>query len=215
MHTHAGTVTSTFVIASSAHVEALRKRLSHDPAAIVFSEAESLVALRALLSRPPQVLALDAAVVRTARGALIVSRLKEEAIDVRVLIHDAAGVPLLLSQPDAPLHAVSRPLEDGCGTRGAPRFPKTDKEAGIDGARSQLVNLSTSGAQVVLTARVQPNQSVRFILVDESGQVRFNAQVAWASVEMILSAVQYRAGIAFTNPDKKFLEKFCKRHGRG
>jgi PilZ domain-containing protein len=214
LHTQASTLTSTFVIASGAHVEALRKRLSHDPTAIVFSEAESLVALRAMLSRPPSVLVLDAEVARTARGALIVSQLQEQSIDVRVLAHDSSGTPLLLSQPDAPLHAVSHPIEDGGGTRTARRFPMTDQEAVIDGSRSQLVNLSTSGAQVIVAARMQPNQSVRFILYDDHGHVRFNGQVAWASIEMILSAVQYRAGIAFTNPDKKFLEKFCKRHGR-
>jgi len=214
LHAQTTTAASTFIIASSAHVEALRKRMSHDPAAIVFAESESLVALRTILSGAPKLLLLDAAVVRTARGALIVSRLDEHAVDIRVLKHDASDVPLILSQPDAPLHAVSFELEDGGGTRGAERFPMAHQEAVIDGARSQLVNLSTSGAQVILTARVQPNQSVRFILFDETGQVRFNGQVAWASVEMILSAVQYRAGIAFQNPDKKFLEKFCRRHGR-
>ncbi len=200
-------------MASEAHVAALRKRLSHDSSIAVFSESESLNALGLLLSRPPKILALDSSVVRTARGAQLVSQLKDRHVDVRVLTNDSDSIPMLLSHPDVSLQTASHPI-DACGTRGAPRFPMTNQEVVIDGSRSELVNLSISGAQVVLPARVQPNQSVRFILHDGASQIRFRAQVAWASIELVLSAVRYRAGIAFTDPDRKALEKFCQRYGR-
>jgi hypothetical protein len=207
------TYPSAFIVAGTAHAAALRKRLAHDASVVVFSESESLVALRAILSRPPKVLALDASVVRTARGALLVSRLKEHTVDVRVLTNDADNLPLLLTQPGAALHTVSEPLE-GCGTRMARRFPMSNKEVVVDGERSELVNLSVTGAQVVLPARLQPRQSIRFVLLDGSAEVRFRAQVAWSSIELLASAVRYRVGLTFTDPDKKILEIFCNRHGQ-
>ena len=208
------TYPSAFIVAGAAHAAALRKRLSSDTTVVVFCESESLLALRAILSRPPKVLALDASVVRTARGALLVSRLKQHAVDVRVLTNDADNLPLLLSQPGATLHAVSQPLDDGCGTRNARRFPMNNKQVVVDGERSELVNLSVTGAQVVLPARLQPRQSIRFILLDGTAEVRFRAQVAWSSLELLASAVRYRVGLSFTDPDKKILEIFCNRHGQ-
>ena len=148
LHHPAAAAPSAFVIAGSVHVAALRKRLCDDPTVTVFCETESLEALRLILSSPPKVLALDSAVVRTARGALLVSRLKETGgVDVRVLTEDEACLPLLLARPEVGLHAASEPIE-GCGTRAAKRFPmKPEAGVVIDGERSRLVDLSTSGAQ--------------------------------------------------------------------
>jgi PilZ domain-containing protein len=213
VHTPTTTYPSAFIVAGSAYAAALRNRLGEDASVVVFCESESLVALRAILTRPPKVLALDTTVVRTARGALLVSRLKEHAVEVRVLINGDDNMPLLLSQPHALLHTVSQPLQ-GCGTRVAHRFPMTDKEVVVDGERSQLVNLSVTGAQVVLPARLQPRQSIRFTLLDGSAEIRFRAQVAWSSLELMASAIRYRVGITFTDPDKKLLEVFCNRHGQ-
>jgi hypothetical protein len=64
---------TAFVIAGASHA-ALRVRLESDPAITVFSESESLDALRLILENPPNVLALDSAIVNTARGAQIVAR---------------------------------------------------------------------------------------------------------------------------------------------
>src|SRR5687768_17411302 len=116
--------TSTaFVIAGSDHAPALRRRLEHDPTITVFSESESLEVLRLILDHPPTMLALDSAIVHSARGALIVARLKEhQHVDVRVLCEDNAHYPLLLANRDLALQAASQPIDE-CGTRGAKRFP--------------------------------------------------------------------------------------------
>lgn len=217
LHDFDGVPPSAFVIAGTGHAAALRKRLCDDPTVRVFSETESLDALRLILSRPPKMLALDSAVVRTARGALLVSRLKDTgSVDVRVLSEDESSLPILLAQPGVGLHAASRPLDDGCGTRAAKRFPmKPEAGVVIDGERSRLVNLSTSGAQIVVPTRVQPGQNVRVTLLDETAGARLQALVAWSAVEMAQSAVQYRAGVAFVNPVTAILEAFCLRHGAG
>lgn len=212
-HVPVSTSTSAFVIAGSAHAAALRRRLEHDPTITVFSEAEALDALELILASPPTVLALDAGVVRTARGALIVSRLKQHAgVDVRVLTEDDASLPVLLAEDDMALRAASQPI-DGCGTRGATRFAmKPDVEVVVDGERSRLVNLSISGAQLVLPARVQPRQNLRVTLIDKASALRIRALVAWSTVEMANSTMNYRAGISFVDPDAGAIEAFCVRN---
>ena len=215
-HEPATLSSSAFVIAGSAHAAALRRRLERDPSITVFSESESLDALRLMLEHPPRVLALDSTVVKTARGALIVSQLREHGgVDVRVLTEDEEHLPMLLVHHDLPLHAASQPI-DGCGTRGAKRFAmKPDVEFVVDGERSRLVNLSATGAQFVLLARLQPRQSVRVMLRDGSLQRRFHAVVAWSTVELANSEVKYRAGVNFVDPpDASVMESFCARHGR-
>lgn len=204
---------TAFVIARSAYATALRRRLESDPAITVFSESESLDALRLILEKPPKVLALDSALVHTARGALIVSQLREhKGVDVRVLCEDEQHLPLLLAKHDVALHAASQPIE-GCGTRGAKRFPmKSDVEVVVDGERSRLVNLSVTGAQLVLPARLQPRQSIFVTLVDQKAERRFSALVAWSTVELTKSKVNYRAGISFVDPDTGVIEAFCLRY---
>jgi hypothetical protein len=204
---------TAFVIAGSAHAAALRRRLERDPSVAVFSESESLDALRLILENPPKVLALDSAMMKTARGALIVSQLREHKnVDVRVLCEDEANLPVLLSHQDIALQAASQPLE-GCGTRGAKRFPmKAGMEVVVDGERSRLVNLSITGAQLVMPARVQPRQSILLTLTDQKSERRFRALVAWSTVELAQSMVKYRAGVSFVDPDITAIEAFCLRN---
>jgi hypothetical protein len=204
---------TAFVIAGSAHATALRRRLEHDPSVAVFAESEALDALRLILENPPKVLALDSAVVKTARGAIIVARLKEhKGVDVRVLCEDEASLPVLLTQQDIALNAASQPLE-GCGTRGAKRFAiNASMQAVVDGERSRLVNLSITGAQLVMPARVQPRQSILLTLVDDTTEKRFRALVAWSTVELAQAAVNYRAGVSFVDADASVIEGFCVRN---
>jgi len=215
LHHPTSSPASAFVIAGSGHAAALRRRLEHDSTIAVFSESESLEALRLIMENPPKILALDSAVVRTARGALIVSRLKEHAgVDLRVLTENEANLPLLLVEHGIGLQAASLPLE-GAGTRAATRFAmKVDVEVVVDGERSQLVNLSITGAQLVLPSRLQPRQSVRLTLVDEKSQKRYSALVAWSTLELAQSAVNYRAGVSFVDPDVTAIEAFCLRNAR-
>jgi hypothetical protein len=206
---------SVFVIAGSAHAAALRRRLEHDPNITVFSESESLDALRLILEHPPKVLALDSTVVKTARGALIVSHMREHGgVDVRVLTEDEEHLPMLLIHHDLPLHAASLPIE-GCGTRGARRVTmKPDVQIVVGGERSELVNLSVTGAQLVLPMRLQPRQGVRLTLIHDGSHWRFHGVVAWSTVQLVKSQVKYRAGIAFVDPPAAaIIDAFCARYG--
>ena len=192
---------------------ALKKRLEHDPTIAVFSESESLGALRLIAERPPKLIALDYSIVKTARGALIVSRVREQGqVDVRVLCEDEGHLPVLLARHDMALLAASQPLAD-CGTRGTPRFAiRPEVDVIVDGEETRLVNLSMTGAQLVLPWRVQPRQSVRVTLENAEGETRFSAHVAWSTVELAKSMMTYRAGVSFVDPDTGALEAFCRRH---
>jgi hypothetical protein len=204
---------TAFVIAGASHAAALRRRLESDPTITVFSESESLDALRLIDEYPPTVLALDSAIVNTARGAQIVAQMKEHnGVDVRVLCEDESNRLLLLTDDDIALHDASQPIE-GCGTRGAKRFPmKSDVEVVVDGERSLLVNLSITGAQLVVPARVQPKQSIRVTFVQGKTEQKFSALVAWSTVEFAKSMMKYRAGVSFVDADKRTIEAFCLKN---
>jgi hypothetical protein len=203
---------SVFVITSNSHVGPLRKRLGSDPGVVVFSETELLEAMRLIEAKAPKTLAVDAAVARTARGAQLVAAVKRESTDIRVLSENSAQLLLLVVNPDLSVQSASRPIEDGCGTRAAQRFAmKPGTEVVIDGERSHLVNLSTSGAQVVVSARVQPKQTLLCTLVGGDAETRLRALVAWSNVELASGGVRYRAGLAFLDANPHLLEAYCRK----
>jgi DNA-binding NarL/FixJ family response regulator len=204
---------ASYVIAGSAHAGALRRRLEHDPSVTVFCESESLEALRMIQQHAPRVLLLDPALVRTARGAQIVARVKEYPyVDVRVLSQDSGNLPLLLSRHDLALHTASHPL-DAFGTRAAHRFAmRSDVQVVVDGERGFLVDLSTAGAQVLTHTRVEPRQSVSVTLADDNEEREVHGLVAWSTVELARSAVSYRAGVSFVDADAGTIDAFCRRN---
>ncbi len=89
---------------------------------------------------------------------------------------------------------------------------KPDMEVVVDGERSRLVNLSVTGAQLVMPARVQPRQSILLTLVDHTTEKRVRALVAWSTVELAHSEIKYRAGVSFVDPDSSVIEGFCHRN---
>ena len=208
------------IIVKAEHAVALKKRLGAHSTVAVFPDAESLQAVEAVLARPPKILAMDATFATTARGATLAARLKSESrlngIELRVLIEDEAKVPLLLSETTAsPEHALlqtSRPL-DRAGTRRAVRFTMNRRAVLVNGEHSHLVDLSVTGAQVILPMRVRPTQNVRMILSDESTDTKCQGVVAWSVAVPTGASVRYRAGVEFVNPDEARLEAFCVQFG--
>ena len=150
----------------------------------------------------------------------MVMRLKTEpslsGIELRVLIEDETKVPLILSQavtsPAKALLQTSRPL-DRAGTRQAARFPMGRRVVVVNGEHSHLVDLSVTGAQVLVSIRLNPAQSVRITLFDESTEIPCQGRVAWSVAVLSGAAVQYRAGVQFVNPDSTRLSAFCVQYG--
>lgn len=211
---------TTVVIVSAEHVRALRKRLKASGLTAVFSDSESLQALETVLADTPRVLIFDARFAATSRGATTISRIKAAPqlghLEIRVLIEDEDKVPLFLSQaaasPEKTLTETSRPL-DRVGTRRAARFPMNRRGVVVNGQRSQLVDLSVTGAQVLAEMRLRPNQLLRLILPDESEATRCQGTVVWSVAVPTGSSLYYRAGVEFINPDSTELEAFCAAFG--
>jgi PilZ domain len=210
------------VIVNAAHTVTLRKRLRTDSGIAVFSDTESLQALEAILSRPPRIVTLDLTFAATSRGAAMVTRLKTEpslsGIELRLLIEDETNVPLILSQavtsPEQALWQTSRPL-DRAGTRQAVRFPMDRRAVMVNGEHGHLVDLSVTGAQMLVPMRLSPSQSVRCVMLfDESTEIRCQGTVAWSVAVPSGAAVQYRAGVQFINPDSTRLSACCVQYRR-
>lgn len=209
------------IVARPALAPVLRKHLATNPAVTVFAASEVLRALDSIIGQPPQVVALDPAFATTARGATLIARVRADlrlaTVDLRILVQDETERPVLLEHPAtsavAVMAAASQPL-DRCGTRGAVRFPmRREVVILVNGEPSQLVNLSVTGAQILSPNRLRPEQRIRVTLLDGSAETRFHGVIAWSALEMTGATGQYRAGLAFTDPDRHILDAFCLRHG--
>jgi hypothetical protein len=184
---------------------------------IALSDAEPLRALEVITERRPDVIALEHIFAATARGAAFITRLRADPLlshsEIKVVggdDHEPAAVDA--APPRAPV-APSTPL-DQAGTRQTERFRIVGQlEVLVDGNQAVLVDLSTSGAQLISPTVLRPNQRVRISLADEHSAIRCVAIVAWASFEIPpKTGPRYRAGLEFFNADAAAIHAFCSRH---
>jgi hypothetical protein len=213
---------SVIMIARSEQAAGLRKRFAPDSTVALFSDAEALRALDAVLRQAPRILALDRAFAATARGAALVRQVKAEAhagaTEIRVLAEDEDNQPLILSSRIASVESVMRashPL-DYCGTRRSLRFNVLDSvRLAVNGERGRLVNLSFAGAQLVVPVRIRPEEALRITLTEAAAEddTRVRGVVAWCTVEPTGALMIYRAGVEFTDADTRRIEDLCVRYG--
>ncbi|HEX6216061.1 MAG TPA: PilZ domain-containing protein [Vicinamibacterales bacterium] len=213
-------IATSIVIVRPEHLGSIKKRLAEADFVAVFSETEWLSVQDSVLARPPEVLVMQSAFAATSRGATLVSALKakprEHGTAIRVFIEDDVKSPLILSEAGLPaidaLLETSRPL-DRAGTRQAARYPMHRRDITINGDTGEMVDLSVSGAQVQVAARLRPLKVARLVLMDEAHEIRLQGTVAWAIAVPGKGTITYRAGIEFVNPDKKKLSAFCAKYG--
>jgi hypothetical protein len=86
-------------------------------------------------------------------------------------------------------------------------------EVSVEGSPSQLVDLSTIGAQVLSPVAMRPKRVVRITLPDSGAGIVCKARVVWAQFEPHGTETQYRAGLKFTEVDAHAVEEFLARHG--
>jgi hypothetical protein len=208
------------IISTPAHVPALRKRLGGDPGVVVFADMDSLKALETIATAGPQVVALSPAFADTARGAALVAHVKGDSrlssIDLRVLIEDQHNVPLVIAyqatSAEKALLETSRPL-GRAGTRAALRYVMDRRGIVVNGEQSALIDLSVTGAQVLLPNRVRPNEPVRVVLSHEASEARFPGTIIWSVAVPAAGSIQYRAGVKLSNPDTEWIERYCRQVG--
>jgi PilZ domain len=210
---------SLVIISTPEHVRALQSRLE-DPASAVFADTDSLHALETIQTTRPRIVALNSLFAKTARGAALVAQLKGDSelsgIDLRVLIEDENTVPLMLSDQatssEKALLETSRPL-GRAGTRAALRYVMDRRAILVNGAPSHLIDLSITGAQVLLPTRVRPDEPVRLVLTDDAGETRFPGTIVWSVAAPARGSIEYRAGVKLSKPDAKWIEGYCQQFG--
>ena len=200
---------------------------------LAFSDADALRALKTISARHPRVVALERSFAATPRGSALVNRIKSDPTlaqsEIRIVSHDAASLPGKPQSDRAPSRGAematatsrqphaARPLTeplDQRGTRRAPRFEMAGTvDVILDGNVARLVDLSTTGAQVLSPNHLKPNQKIRVTLPGDRAAVRLKAVVAWASFEILPgTGPRYRAGLEFLDADAVAVDAFCARH---
>lgn len=212
-------MSSIVLIAPPSLLPALKEHPDFKDAA-GFADSEALRALEHIIRQPPDRVLLEATFAETSRGTALVNRIKADpalaACAIQLVQADgtATGIQTVRAAGSAPSDAAQRPLKiDQHGTRRAPRLPIDGAlEVLVDGNPATLVNMSTTGAQVISPTILRPNQRVRVWLPDPVRPIRFSAIVAWAAFEMPPGKVHYRAGLEFFDADPDVVAQFIDIH---
>jgi hypothetical protein len=215
---------SIVLIGPSGALPSLRERLAEGADVRAFTDTQTREAVDHIVRAKPRIVALEQGFSSTSRGMALVERVKGDpelsACEIRVVAHDGALDPVSKrTKPGAPggVALDDRDREqDPEGTRYVPRAVMRDGvEALVDGNPVSLIDLSTTGAQVLSTKMLKPNQQVRMTFADAVGTVRCSASIIWASFEMPKGVgARYRAGIALTGVDHTALLAYASRHKR-
>jgi hypothetical protein len=89
-------------------------------------------------------------------------------------------------------------------------------EIRINGEPGLLWDVSVSGCQVLVAARLRPNQAVRLVFPTQTAAIPCAGTVVWARLEPAAPGrpVRYRAGVHFVKPDEEALEGFVAQHAQ-
>jgi hypothetical protein len=222
---------STVLIAAASNLGAMKQRGEYRDA-MAFVDTDALRALEAITRHRPDLIVLESAFAATSRGTALINRIKGDPslgrCEVRITTHrlepdappDASAPSAQEPQPmvsaaTPPNAAAESPATFDSGTRRAPRVDIVETvELQIDGGAGKLIDLSTSGAQVVSPMSLKPNQRVR-LTFPGSVQMRVNAAVAWVIFEMPQGAPRYRAGVAFADADPAEIQRFMTANKKG
>ncbi len=212
------------VVASATAVTTLKVLPGVGRQIMVFADTDSIRAVEAIATHKPKLIVVQREFLDTQRGAALIWRVKADPdlshAQIRVLSEVAeyehlvsrrsqAGLDPATAVPGEPLPA------DYDGVRLTRRFKvRPGLEMRLDGYPTTLVDLSRSGAQVLMPKPLRFNQAVRISLADEEGAFRFRATVVWAAFERSADTGRqwYRAGIVFVDADAQLIDELCVRH---
>ena len=212
------------VIAAADALSALKKLPGVGQRILVFADADSLRAEEAVAQHRPNLIVLQWEFLGTPRGAMLIARIRGDP----ALRHAQIRV---LADINEYIHLVSRRakagLEPGEAMPGEPLPPDYDGGRGthrcrmrpgvevrLDGDPTTLVNLSSSGAQLLVQKALRLNQQVRISIEDEQEMCRFRASVIWVSFERSTETGSqlYRAGLTFIDAHPELVEAMCSRN---
>lgn len=84
----------------------------------------------------------------------------------------------------------------------------------VNGVASTLVDLSTSGAQIVSPSCLRPSRGVRLVLPTGSSSLTCEGRIVWARLESARAdaPAMYRGGVRFAGADPRALLSFISQH---
>jgi hypothetical protein len=130
---------------------------------------------------------------------------------VEILIEHAALRLTTRNQP-APAAQPEQARDKGfVPARQARRLKKQEGlDLTVDGAETSLVDVSSTGAQIVSPAAMRPNRVLRMMLRAGGRALECKGRVMWARFEQArgTAAAHYRVGVKFTDVDQKTVEAF-------
>lgn len=118
--------------------------------------------------------------------------------------------------PRAPAEAGAPPATSG-PVRAAKRTAMSGEvDIQIDGHASKLIDLSTTGAQILSPGALKPNRLITLILPFAEGRVSCKGKIMWSKLEPgRKGGLWYRAGISFTSADEAGIEQFLNHESKG
>jgi hypothetical protein len=83
-------------------------------------------------------------------------------------------------------------------------------EVQIDGVSGRIVDLSLTGAQILLPTPLKPNRAIKLTIPQGDAAIACKGKVMWSRLEpgMIDGQLWYRGGILFSSPDAAALQEF-------
>jgi chromosome segregation ATPase len=145
-------------------------------------------------------------------------------IDVSLDAGDDAGAAIEIEamEPDEPIVA-SKPSREAHTAPAASFSPsrvasrhgfREPLEVKLDGQTALLIDISTSGAQVLSSGTLKPNKPVKMLLPSTGAILLCQAKIVWSRFEPPTPGkpMRYRAGMVFTQADAAGLQGFITRH---
>ena len=89
-------------------------------------------------------------------------------------------------------------------------------EVRVDGIVAELANLSQTGAQLVATTRLSPDQRVWIRITDDQQVLNVAATVVWVSLLPSRDSgtpPHSQVGVTFIDADREAIDVFCAQHG--
>ena len=190
----------------------------------VFADTDAFEALQHMIRDRPRLVVLGRVFADTERGAALINAIKTDETladtHVRVLSQASDYLDLVSRREEAgfaPAAVDSRqpPARDYLGTRKAQRFRMEEGvEVRLGGASVTLVDLSRTGAHLVGSIALHPQQRVDISLMGREQDPDMAASVVWVFFEPAREdgPLRYLAGVEFAGADPEIIEAFSVRH---
>ncbi len=220
-------VSLVVLIAPAELVTALKTETDFRKDIRVFADTDAGPAVQAITDHHPTIVLLQRDVLATPRAAELIGRIRTDPdptvshVQIRVLSNVFTYVQRASEREQGGLDATTAVPGDPLppeydDRRWARRFRmRPDVKVQVDGTPASLTDLSLTGAQLVMAARLRPSQRVRILMTDDQLVLSVAATVIWASLEPSRGAdtpTGYRVGVTFIDTDPETLEAFCARN---